>query len=185
MISFVIGCVFLLAVVGGRGKRSASIPLVPLFTTKLTGLALEKAAANWRPVRLFQDDVFAPPGQQSYTLDHRKVGPSDTLEAVCLERVSLFMLPSVSKVPSMNGQMGPAGRPQMSQASMARHPSREQLIDYLMLKVSQPPPAAPRGPQDAAQQEVSAQQKQKNPCRSGILCQWLTQACRLVCFRSA
>lgn len=39
---------------------------------------------------------------------------------------------------------------------MARHPSREQLIDYLMLKVSQPPPGAPRGPQDAAQQEVSA-----------------------------
>uniref|UniRef100_A0A674NUM2 Erbb2 interacting protein n=1 Tax=Takifugu rubripes TaxID=31033 RepID=A0A674NUM2_TAKRU len=39
-------------------------------------------------------------------------------------------------VPLMNGQMGPSGRPQMSQTPMARHPSREQLIDYLMLKVS-------------------------------------------------
>lgn len=57
----------------------------------------------------------------------------------------------------MNGQMCPTGRPQMSQASMARHPSREQLIDYLMLKVSQPLSGAPRGPQDAAQQEVSAE----------------------------
>lgn len=65
----------------------------------------------------------------------------------------------------MNGQMGPTSRPQMSQASMARHPSREQLIDYLMLKVSQPPPpaGAPRGPQDAAQQEVRAEQEK--PCR--------------------
>lgn len=54
----------------------------------------------------------------------------------------------------MNGQMGPSGRPQMSQTPMARHPSREQLIDYLMLKVSHQPQAPPRIPQDTVQQEV-------------------------------
>lgn len=64
------------------------------------------------------------------------------------------MTPSVSKVPTLNGQMGPPGRPQMSQAPMARHPSREQLIDYLMLKVSQQPQGPPRIPQDTVQQEV-------------------------------
>ena len=42
---------------------------------------------------------------------------------------------------------------QMNQMPMARHPSREQLIDYLMLKVSQPQ-APPRVPQEAMQQEV-------------------------------
>lgn len=64
---------------------------------------------------------------------------------------SLFFL---SQVPLMNGQMGPSGRPQMSQTPMARHPSREQLIDYLMLKVSHQPQAPPRIPQDTVQQEV-------------------------------
>ncbi|KAK9532336.1 hypothetical protein VZT92_009724 [Zoarces viviparus] len=79
------------------------------------------------------DDVF-PQAQQSYTLDHHR------------------------KVPLMNGQMGPSVRPQVNQAPMARHPSREQLIDYLMLKVShQPPgppgpPGPPRLPQDALQE---------------------------------
>uniref|UniRef100_A0A671WUD1 Erbb2 interacting protein n=1 Tax=Sparus aurata TaxID=8175 RepID=A0A671WUD1_SPAAU len=76
----------------------------------------------------FSDDVFSPQGQQSYTLDpHRKV-------------------------PLMNGQMVPSGRPQMTQAPMARHPSREQLIDYLMLKVSHQQPGPPRMPQDALQE---------------------------------
>ncbi|KAM4527795.1 erbin isoform 2-T4 [Odontesthes bonariensis] len=42
----------------------------------------------------------------------------------------------------------------MSQATMARHPSREQLIDYLMLKVSQQPPGPPRIPNDTLQQEI-------------------------------
>ncbi|CAG05237.1 unnamed protein product [Tetraodon nigroviridis] len=58
-------------------------------------------------------------------------------------------------VPLMNGQMGPPGRPQMSQTPMARHPSREQLIDYLMLKVSQQPQAPQRIPQDSVQQEAN------------------------------
>ncbi|TMS08241.1 Erbin [Larimichthys crocea] len=65
-------------------------------------------------------------------------------------------------VPLMNGQMGPSVRPQISQAPMARHPSREQLIDYLMLKVSHPPQGPPRMPQDALQQEIRVK-VEKNP----------------------
>ncbi|XP_071321999.1 erbin isoform X3 [Trachinotus anak] len=86
----------------------------------------------------FCDDVYSPQGQQSYTLDpHRKV-------------------------PLMNGQMGPSGRQQMSQAPMARHPSREQLIDYLMLKVSQQPQGPPRIQHDTMQQEIRVK-VEKNP----------------------
>lgn len=54
----------------------------------------------------------------------------------------------------MNGQVGTSVRPQMNQTSMARHPSREQLIDYLMLKVSQQPHGPPRVPHETLQQEV-------------------------------
>uniref|UniRef100_A0A671WUC7 Erbin n=1 Tax=Sparus aurata TaxID=8175 RepID=A0A671WUC7_SPAAU len=61
-------------------------------------------------------------------------------------------LSSTCDVPLMNGQMVPSGRPQMTQAPMARHPSREQLIDYLMLKVSHQQPGPPRMPQDALQE---------------------------------
>ncbi|XP_019937674.1 erbin isoform X1 [Paralichthys olivaceus] len=85
----------------------------------------------------FCDDVYSPQGQQSYTMDHHR------------------------KVPLLNGQMGPSGRPQMNQMPMARHPSREQLIDYLMLKVSQPQ-GPPRVPQDAMQQEFRVK-VEKNP----------------------
>ncbi len=60
----------------------------------------------------------------------------------------------------MNGQMPPAGRPQMNQAPMARHPSREQLIDYLMLKVSHQAQGPPRIPQDTLQQEVKDETNQ-------------------------
>uniref|UniRef100_A0A8C4ENT5 Erbb2 interacting protein n=1 Tax=Dicentrarchus labrax TaxID=13489 RepID=A0A8C4ENT5_DICLA len=68
----------------------------------------------------------------------------------------------MEKVPLMNGQMGTTGRPQMSQAPMARHPSREQLIDYLMLKVSHQPQGPPRMPQDALQHEIRVK-VEKNP----------------------
>lgn len=66
----------------------------------------------------------------------------------------------------MNGQMGPPGRPQMSQTPMARHPSREQLIDYLMLKVSQQPQGPQRIPQDTVQQEVRKFRVVHAPCLS-------------------
>uniref|UniRef100_A0A4W5MJ27 Erbb2 interacting protein n=1 Tax=Hucho hucho TaxID=62062 RepID=A0A4W5MJ27_9TELE len=74
----------------------------------------------------------------------------------------------MEKVPSMNGQMGGPVRGQMTscQTPMARHPSREQLIDYLMLKVSHgqqphgPPP--PRADHDTLQQELRVK-VEKNP----------------------
>uniref|UniRef100_A0A7N6C1C9 PDZ domain-containing protein n=1 Tax=Anabas testudineus TaxID=64144 RepID=A0A7N6C1C9_ANATE len=65
-------------------------------------------------------------------------------------------------VPLMNGQMGPPVRPQMSQTPIARHPSREQLIDYLMLKVSQQPQGPPRTPHDTLQHEIRVK-VEKNP----------------------
>uniref|UniRef100_A0A674EXJ2 Erbb2 interacting protein n=1 Tax=Salmo trutta TaxID=8032 RepID=A0A674EXJ2_SALTR len=91
-----------------------------------------------------QDDVLGPQGQQGYTMD------------------------TLRKVPLMNGQMGGPVRGQMTscQAPMARHPSREQLIDYLMLKVSHgqqpqgPPP--PRATHDTLQQEIRVK-VEKNP----------------------
>nr|XP_057913280.1 erbin isoform X1 [Doryrhamphus excisus]XP_057913281.1 erbin isoform X1 [Doryrhamphus excisus] len=86
--------------------------------------------------KMEKEDVFGPPGQQSYTMDSRR------------------------KVPLMNGQMSSSARPHMSQGSMARHPSREQLIDYLMLKVSQQGP--PRAPHEAPQHEIHVK-VEKNP----------------------
>ncbi|XP_054614017.1 erbin isoform X4 [Dunckerocampus dactyliophorus] len=86
--------------------------------------------------KMEKEDVFGPPGQQSYTMDSRR------------------------KVPLMNGQMSSCARPHISQASMARHPSREQLIDYLMLKVSQQGP--PRAPHEAPQHEIHVK-VEKNP----------------------
>uniref|UniRef100_A0A673YS64 Erbb2 interacting protein n=1 Tax=Salmo trutta TaxID=8032 RepID=A0A673YS64_SALTR len=71
-------------------------------------------------------------------------------------------------VPSMNGQLSGPVRGQMTscQTPMARHPSREQLIDYLMLKVShgqQPQgPHPPRADHDTLQQEFRVK-VEKNP----------------------
>ncbi|KAL4617597.1 erbin isoform X2 [Arapaima gigas] len=71
---------------------------------------------------------------------------------------------ALAMVPLTNGQMCPAPRPQMtcSQAPMARHPSREQLIDYLMLKVSQQPQGPTHMPHEVLQQEVHVK-IEKNP----------------------
>ncbi|XP_036384728.1 erbin isoform X2 [Megalops cyprinoides] len=86
------------------------------------------------------EDVFGPPGPQGYPMD------------------------SLRKVPLTNGQMCPPGRPPITcgQTPMARHPSREQLIDYLMLKVSQQPQGPPRAPHEVLQQEVRVK-IEKNP----------------------
>ncbi|CAH6787607.1 Erbin [Phodopus roborovskii] len=74
---------------------------------------------------------------------------------------------SLMKMPLSNGQMGQPLRPQANysqihhppQASVARHPSREQLIDYLMLKVAHQPPythphCSPRQGQELSKQEI-------------------------------
>ncbi|XP_066098348.1 erbin isoform X3 [Saccopteryx bilineata] len=99
-----------------------------------------------------QDDMFIS-GQHNYasaTLSHKDIPP-----------VSL-------KMPLSNGQMGQPLRPQanysqihhpLPQASVARHPSREQLIDYLMLKVAHQPPytqphCSPRQGHELARQEI-------------------------------
>ncbi|XP_004091272.1 erbin isoform X1 [Nomascus leucogenys] len=73
----------------------------------------------------------------------------------------------IFRMPLSNGQMGQPLRPQTNysqihhppQASVARHPSREQLIDYLMLKVAHQPPytqphCSPRQGHELAKQEI-------------------------------
>ncbi|XP_064163428.1 erbin isoform X2 [Anguilla rostrata] len=75
--------------------------------------------------KMEKDEVFGPPGPQGYPMD------------------------SLRKVPLSNGQMCPVSR---GPAPMARHPSREQLIDYLMLKVSQQPQGPPRPPHEVLQE---------------------------------
>ncbi|KAJ8285239.1 hypothetical protein GJAV_G00024540 [Gymnothorax javanicus] len=68
------------------------------------------------------------------------------------------------KVPYANGQMCLRGRPQMpcGQMPLVRHPSREQLIDYLMHKVSQQHPGQPSAPHEVIQKEVRVK-IEKNP----------------------
>ncbi|XP_036823481.1 erbin isoform X1 [Oncorhynchus mykiss] len=110
------------------------------------GSLVFSAAADGRPygAQGHCDDVFGPQGQQGYTMD------------------------TLRQVPSLNGQLGGPVRGQMTscQTPMARHPSREQLIDYLMLKVSHgqqplgPPP--PRADHDTLQQEFRVK-VEKNP----------------------
>uniref|UniRef100_A0A8C7KT18 Erbb2 interacting protein n=1 Tax=Oncorhynchus kisutch TaxID=8019 RepID=A0A8C7KT18_ONCKI len=110
------------------------------------GSLVFSAAADGRPygAQVHCDDVFGPQGQQGYTMD------------------------TLRQVPSLNGQLGGPVRGQMTscQTPMARHPSREQLIDYLMLKVSHgqqpqgPPP--PRADHDTLQQEFRVK-VEKNP----------------------
>uniref|UniRef100_A0A8C3KB96 PDZ domain-containing protein n=1 Tax=Calidris pygmaea TaxID=425635 RepID=A0A8C3KB96_9CHAR len=74
----------------------------------------------------------------------------------------------LEKIPLTNGQMCQPQRPQANysqvhhlppQSSVARHPSREQLIDYLMLKVAHQPPytqsqCSSRQSHELAKQEI-------------------------------
>ncbi|XP_020639353.2 erbin isoform X2 [Pogona vitticeps] len=109
------------------------------------------------PAEQCQEDVFIS-GQQNYqsaTLSLKDVAPD-----------GIKKLPV--QIPLMNGQMCQPPRPQANysqvhhpapQANVARHPSREQLIDYLMLKVAhQPPYSQPQGPSrqchELAKQEI-------------------------------
>ncbi|MBN3288573.1 ERBIN protein, partial [Polyodon spathula] len=106
--------------------------------------------------KLEKDDVFSPrsPGYEMVVHGHKDVA-MDTMR----------------KVPLTNGQKCPTSRPQMncsqvhcppSQAAMVRHPSREQLIDYLMLKVSHQSQAPSRQPHEIVQKEVYVK-IEKNP----------------------
>ncbi|XP_064295404.1 erbin isoform X2 [Phalacrocorax carbo] len=104
-----------------------------------------------------QDEVFIS-GQQNYssaTLSLRDV-PPDSMKRIAVQ------------IPLTNGQMCQPQRPQANysqvhhlppQSSVARHPSREQLIDYLMLKVAHQPPytqsqCSPRQSHELAKQEI-------------------------------
>ncbi|XP_054033715.1 erbin [Dryobates pubescens] len=104
-----------------------------------------------------QDEVFIS-GQQNYssaTLSLKDV-PPDSMKKVAVQ------------IPLTNGQMCQPQRPQPNysqvhhlppQSSVARHPSREQLIDYLMLKVAHQPPytqsqCSPRQSHELAKQEI-------------------------------
>ncbi|XP_010084916.1 PREDICTED: protein LAP2, partial [Pterocles gutturalis] len=104
-----------------------------------------------------QDEVFIS-GQQNYTsatLSLKDV-PPDSVKKIAVQ------------IPLTNGQMCQPQRPQANysqvhhlppQSSVARHPSREQLIDYLMLKVAHQPPytqsqCSARQSHELAKQEI-------------------------------
>ncbi|KQK76007.1 protein LAP2 isoform X5 [Amazona aestiva] len=104
-----------------------------------------------------QDEVFIS-GQQNYssaTLSLKDV-PPDSMKKIAVQ------------IPLTNGQVCQPQRSQANysqvhhlppQSSVARHPSREQLIDYLMLKVAHQPPysqsqCSPRQSHELAKQEI-------------------------------
>ncbi|XP_064295413.1 erbin isoform X11 [Phalacrocorax carbo] len=118
---------------------------------------LEKHPQASTPGDQGQDEVFIS-GQQNYssaTLSLRDV-PPDSMKRIAVQ------------IPLTNGQMCQPQRPQANysqvhhlppQSSVARHPSREQLIDYLMLKVAHQPPytqsqCSPRQSHELAKQEI-------------------------------
>ncbi|NXO14264.1 ERBIN protein, partial [Oriolus oriolus] len=118
---------------------------------------LEKHPQASAPGDQCQDEVFIS-GQQNYssaTLSLKDV-PPDSMKKTAVQ------------MPLTNGQMCQPQRFQAnysqvhhlpSQSSVARHPSREQLIDYLMLKVAHQPPytqsqCSPRQGHELAKQEI-------------------------------
>ncbi|XP_069735949.1 erbin isoform X3 [Phaenicophaeus curvirostris] len=118
---------------------------------------LEKHPQASTPGDQCQDEVFIS-GQQNYssaTLSLKDV-PPDSMKKIAMQ------------IPLTNGQMCQPQRPQANysqvhhlppQSSVARHPSREQLIDYLMLKVAHQPPytqsqCSPRQSHEMTKQEI-------------------------------
>ncbi|KFP45698.1 Protein LAP2 [Chlamydotis macqueenii] len=118
---------------------------------------LEKHPQASAPGDQCQDEVFIS-GQQNYssaTLSLKDV-PPDSMKKIAVQ------------IPLTNGQVSQPQRPQANysqvhhlppQSSVARHPSREQLIDYLMLKVAHQPPytqsqCSPRQSHELAKQEI-------------------------------
>ncbi|NWW43941.1 ERBIN protein, partial [Pedionomus torquatus] len=118
---------------------------------------LEKHPQASAPGDQCQDEVFIS-GQQNYssaTLSLKDI-PPESMKKIALQ------------LPLTNGQMCQPQRPQANysqvhhlppQPSVARHPSREQLIDYLMLKVAHQPPytqsqCSSRQSHELAKQEI-------------------------------
>ncbi|NXM68127.1 ERBIN protein, partial [Serilophus lunatus] len=118
---------------------------------------LEKHPQASTPGDQCQEEVFIS-GQQNYssaTLSLKDI-PPDSMKKIAVQ------------IPLTNGQMCQPQRLQANysqvhhlppQSSVARHPSREQLIDYLMLKVAHQPPytqsqCSPRQGHELAKQEI-------------------------------
>ncbi|NWU15381.1 ERBIN protein, partial [Cephalopterus ornatus] len=118
---------------------------------------LEKHPQASTPGDQCQDEVFVS-GQQNYSsaMLSLKDVPSDSMKKIAVQ------------MPLTNGQMCQPQRLQANysqvhhlppQSSVARHPSREQLIDYLMLKVAHQPPytqpqCSPRQSHELTKQEI-------------------------------
>ncbi|NWX24574.1 ERBIN protein, partial [Aegotheles bennettii] len=115
---------------------------------------LEKHPQASTPGDQCQDEVFIS-GQQNYSS-----------AMLSLKDIPLDSMKKIA-IPLTNGQMCQPQRPQANYSqvhhlppqSVARHSSREQLIDYLMLKVSHQPPytqsqCSPRQSHKLAKQEI-------------------------------
>ncbi|NWX12047.1 ERBIN protein, partial [Aegotheles bennettii] len=116
---------------------------------------LEKHPQASTPGDQCQDEVFIS-GQQNYSS-----------AMLSLKDIPLDSMKKIA-IPLTNGQMCQPQRPQANysqvhhlpaQSSVARHPSREQLIDYLMLKVAHQPSYAqsqcsPKQSHELAKQEI-------------------------------
>ncbi|XP_053152251.1 erbin isoform X2 [Hemicordylus capensis] len=117
---------------------------------------LEKHPQTSAPIEQCQEDVFIP-GQQNYS--------SATLNLKDVASDGIKKLPV--QIPLTNGQLCQPPRPQVNytqvhhpapQTSVARHPSREQLIDYLMLKVAHQPPSSQSQVSSRQSHELSKQE---------------------------
>ncbi|XP_010366017.1 erbin isoform X4 [Rhinopithecus roxellana] len=134
-----------------------SVNEIPERTMSVSDFNYSRTSPSKRPnARVGSEhSLLDPPGKSKV--------PHDWREQV-LRHIEAKKL---EKMPLSNGQMGQPLRPQANysqihhppQASVARHPSREQLIDYLMLKVAHQPPytqphCSPRQGHELAKQEL-------------------------------
>uniref|UniRef100_A0A2K6S4P3 Erbin n=1 Tax=Saimiri boliviensis boliviensis TaxID=39432 RepID=A0A2K6S4P3_SAIBB len=134
-----------------------SVNEIPERTMSVSDFNYSRTSPSKRPnARVGSEhSLLDPPGKSKV--------PHDWREQV-LRHIEAKKL---EKMPLSNGQMGQPLRPQANysqihhppQASVARHPSREQLIDYLMLKVAHQPPytqphCSPRQGHELVKQEI-------------------------------
>ncbi|XP_017732589.1 PREDICTED: protein LAP2 isoform X3 [Rhinopithecus bieti] len=134
-----------------------SVNEIPERTMSVSDFNYSRTSPSKRPnARVGSEhSLLDPPGKSKV--------PHDWREQV-LRHIEAKKL---EKMPLSNGQMGQPLRPQANysqihhppQASVARHPSREQLIDYLLLKVAHQPPytqphCSPRQGHELAKQEL-------------------------------
>ncbi|XP_006871039.1 PREDICTED: protein LAP2-like isoform X1 [Chrysochloris asiatica] len=135
-----------------------SVTEIPERTMSVSDFNYSRTSPSKRPnARVGSEhSLLDPPGKSKV--------PHDWREQV-LRHIEAKKL---EKMPLSNGQMSQPLRPQANysqihhpppQASVARHPSREQLIDYLMLKVAHQPPytqplCSPRQGHELAKQEI-------------------------------